>query len=112
MQDRQSKKAAIEAFKEKKVETGVVLIVHGPTGTRFIGVARNLESYERQMRFALNTGGYPMRAFQALWSEAKGDGFVFEIQDRLGPDVPPYLINSALSDLQKRWVAALGATKL
>lgn len=77
------RKAAIAAYKERKVIGGIYAVRCRATDRRWIGWAPNLSTIQNRLWFALRLGTSPHRTLQAAWTEHGGESFVLEEVERL-----------------------------
>lgn len=110
--NRQDRKAAVVAFKERKRAWGVYTVICTATGEAWVGRSRHLESQKNGLWFTLKWGSCRQGSLQAAWN-IHGEGeFRFEELDRLAEDFPQL---SAMDELRKRqslWCARLRATPM
>lgn len=82
----EDRKAAVRAYKERKVEAGIYAIRCGPSGECWVGHAPDLSTIQNRLWFTLRQGGNPHRALQAAWEAHGPDGVTFEVVERFGDD--------------------------
>jgi hypothetical protein len=104
------RKAAVAAYKRRKVVGGVYLVTRVPTGECWIGSANDLSTVKNRIWFTLGLGRSPWPALQAAWSAHGAAALRFEEIDRLDEDMPPYARESALKERLAKWREELGAT--
>ena len=110
--DRETRKAAVAAYKERKPAHGVYAVICTATGEAWVGCSRHLETERNGLWFALRLGTSPYRSLQAAWTQHGEREFRFEELDRLREDFPAL---SRADELKKRralWCARLQATAL
>ena len=101
------RKAAVAAYKERKVVAGIYAVRCRATGQRWIGRAADLATVQNRIWFGLRLGSDPHPTLQAAWHEHGADSFVFEEIERLEEEaLVPEL---ALRDRLAHWRAALQA---
>jgi hypothetical protein len=110
--NREERKAAIAAYKERKPAFGVYSVICEATGEAWVGRSRHLETQQNGLWFALRQGGSPHRTLQAAWTRHGEDAFRFEELDRLLEDFPALTRMDELKRRQALWKARLGATAL
>ncbi len=110
--DRVARKAAIEAYKERKAACGVFAVICSATGEAWVGQSRNLDAQQNGLWFTLKHGTNPCRALQAAWAEHGAEAFRFEELERLRDDYPTIGVRDELKRRQALWVTRLHATKL
>lgn len=110
--DRQARKAAIAACKERKPACGVYAVICTATGEAWVGQSRNLDSQQNGLWFSLKHGGSPYRALQAAWDLHGADAFKFEDLDRLRDDFPALNRPNELKRRQSLWATRLQASSI
>ena len=103
------RKAAIAAYKEKKVVAGIYVVRSVPTGKVWIGSAPNLDTIQNRIWFALRQNANNNRALQSAWNELGANAFAFEIVERLDEETSSYFQAAALKDRLQHWRSALDA---
>jgi hypothetical protein len=97
--DRQSQKAAIAAYKERKPAFGVYAVICTATGQAWVGSSRHVDTQQSGLWFSLRLGSSPHASLQAAWKEHGEQAFRFEELERLREDFPEI---SRLPELKKR----------
>ena len=105
--DRQARKAATAAYKERKPAFGVFAIVCRATGEAWVGKSRHLDTQQNGLWFTLKHGTSPHRALQAAWTEHGEGEFRFEELERLREDFPALSRGDELKRRQALWTARL-----
>lgn len=107
----ENRKAAIAAYKERQVATGVFALRFVGSDEVWVGGARDLAGIENRMRFALRHGGHPRPRLQAAWNAAGESAFGFEVIEtlELEDDASDFVRASRLKDRVAHWRAALSA---
>ena len=110
--DRQSRKAAVAAYKERKPACGVYAVICTATGEAWVGHSNHLDTRRNGLWFALRQGSSPFASLQAAWTLHGESEFRFEELDRLGDD---FSALGRLDELRRRqalWQARLHAAAL
>lgn len=103
------KKAAIAAYKERKV-VGAIYAVHcRATDRRWIGWAPNLATIQNRLWFALRLGTSPHRTLQLAWREHGGESFVLEEVERLDDEPSAFVRDRTAKERHAHWCAVLEA---
>ncbi len=102
------RKAAIAAYKERKVEAGIYAIRCPATGQTWVGQAPDLSTIRNRIWFTLRMGSHRNRVLQEAWA-AHGDSFAFEVLERLDEELPAYLKGDALKERAAHWASTLDA---
>lgn len=106
--DKANRKAAREAAREAKRDAGIFAF-RGETGV-WVGRSPVLASAENRLRFTLRQGGgFLPDALTAAWAAAAGEGFRFEVLERLDPETPALLVADALKARAALWRDRLAA---
>ncbi|MFN3514411.1 MAG: GIY-YIG nuclease family protein [Phenylobacterium sp.] len=110
--DRQSRRAAIAAYKERKPAYGVFAVICNATGEAWVGCSRHVDNQQNGLWFGLRLGTSPHASLQAAWKQHGEEAFRFEELERLREDFPEI---SRMNELKKRqglWRARLQAAAL
>ncbi|OYX34473.1 MAG: hypothetical protein B7Y99_05505 [Caulobacterales bacterium 32-69-10] len=110
--DRQDRKAAIAAYKDRKPALGVYAVVCTATGEAWVGHSRHVDTQRNGLWFTLRLGTSPYPSLQAAWGRHGEEAFRFEELERLRDDFPEI---SRLDELKKRqalWRSRLQASAL
>ena len=110
--DRQARKAAAAAYKERKPAYGVFAVICIATGEAWVGQSRHLDTQRNGLWFGLKHGTSPHRSLQAAWKLHGPDDFRFEELERLREDFPPLNRPDELKRRQILWTARLHALPL
>jgi hypothetical protein len=105
------RKAAIAAFKERKVEAGIYAVRCSGSGQAWVGRSPTIDTVRTRLWFMLRTGGNSHPELQAAW-DAHGEGsFSFEVLERLDEEqtVTPYIRDATLKERMAHWREELGA---
>lgn len=103
------KKAAIAAYKERKVAGGIYAVRCRTTDRRWIGWAPNLSTIQNRLWFALRLGSSPHHTLQAAWNEHGGENFTLEEVERLDDEEIPFVRDRVARERHAHWRAALKA---
>ena len=109
---RDEKKAAIAAYKERKTTPGVYAVRCVTTGFCWVGGAPNLDTIKNRLWFTLNQGNSPHQSLQKMWRDQSAEAFVFEEIEQLDDDLSDYARDRALKDRLAHWAEKLHAEKL
>ena len=105
------RKAAIAAYKERKVFAGIFAVGCAATGQAWVGQALNLEKVQNRIWFTLRQGGHPCRSLQAAWKAHGGAGLTFAECERLDEDETEtaYIRDALLKERMSHWLSELKA---
>jgi hypothetical protein len=107
-----NRKAAMDAYRERKVEAGVYAVRCLPSGQVWVGRAPDLSTIQNRLWFTLRHGGSRHRDLQAAWTLHGADAFAFEIVERLSDEDMEYGRDRKLKALLGRWTVALQAAPI
>src|ERR1051325_4028100 len=103
--DKDQRKAAIAAYKERKPAVGIYALRCCATGQVWVDQTLTLDTIRNRLWFSLRQGRRPLPGLQQAWSAHGGDSFAFEELERLPEDVPPYARDSLLAQRRDYWRA-------
>ncbi|AWN42815.1 GIY-YIG nuclease family protein [Methylobacterium durans] len=110
--DRQARKAAIAAYKERKPAWGVYAVICTATGEAWVGRSLHVDNHRNGLWFTLRQGSSPHASLQAAWREHGEREFRFEELERLRDDFPEVARTSELKARQELWCSRLQASAL
>ncbi len=110
--DRQDRKAAVAAYKERKPAFGVFAVICNATGQAWIGTSRHVDTQKNGLWFALKLGSSPYPGLQAVWRDHGEGAFRFEELERLREDFPELGRGDELKRRQALWRDRLQASTL
>ena len=111
--DRQSRKAAVAAFRERKSEPGIYALTCRPTNERWVGRASDVATIWNRLSVALKMASTPHRSLQAAARKHGAGAFTFEVVERIEEtDASPALVAAILKRRLDHWREALGATAI
>ena len=106
------RRAAVAAFKERKVVSGVFVVRCPPSGEAWVGASRNLEAQENSLWFSLRHGAHINKTLQAAWDAHGPDAFAFEVLERLADDLSDLRRLDELKARAAQWRATLNCSAL
>jgi hypothetical protein len=106
------KKAAVAAYKERKVAAGIFAVRCAASGQVWVGQAPNLDTIQNRTFFTLRQGNHPSRDLQAAWAAHGADSFTFEAVERLPDEEIPYARAALLKERAAHWRAALNGAPI
>ena len=110
--DRQERKAAVAAYKERKAVWGVYAVICTATGETWVGKSLHVDNHRNRLWFSLRMGGERHAGLQAAWNEHGEAAFRFEELDRLREDYPAIGRDDELKKRQALWAQRLAADTL
>ncbi len=109
----EGRKAAVEAYKKRKVESGIYAVRCVPSDQVWIGSAPDLSTIQNRLWFTLRLGNNAHRSLQEAWTAYGSEAFTFEVVERLTDDDDPgYIRTAVLKSLHAHWMAKLNATRI
>lgn len=106
------RKAAIAAYKERKVPAGIYRVRCLASGQVWVGQAPNLDKIENRIWFTLRQGTHRHRGLQEAWLLHGAENFVLEPVEQLDEETDPYLRDRILKSRLAHWSAELGAAAI
>lgn len=107
--NRDDRKAAIAAYKERKVPAGIYAVRCGAAPAPWIGAAPNLDMIRNRIWFTLRHGSHANRAMQAAWRSHGEASFSLEILEVLPEEEVAYVRGRLLTERLAHWRAELDA---
>lgn len=112
MSNTTSRKAAIEAFKQREPHRGIFAVRCTASGRAWVGATPNLEAAHNSTWFMLRLGSHRDAPLQSEWREHGEEAFRFEVLEELAADVQPMLVHDLLKQKKREWAAKEGARTL
>ncbi|MBB2160291.1 GIY-YIG nuclease family protein [Gluconacetobacter sacchari] len=109
---RDERKVAIVAYKERRIESGVYAVRCMASGETWVGGAPDLRTIQNRIWFTLRHRSHPTPSLQQAWHLHGADGLCFEVIERLKDDESPADRDRALKDLVVRWADRLRARRI
>ena len=110
--ERNGKRAARAAYKERKAPAGVYAVRCAASGEVWVGQAPDLDKIWNRIAFTLRGGANRHRALQAAWNAQGAAAFVFEVLERLDEEALDFARQSALKERTAFWRAKLAAAAI
>ena len=107
--NRDQRKAAVTAYRERKAVAGIYAVRCHPSGERWIGRALDLATIQNRLWFTLRQGQCAHRSLQAAWNAHDPADFALDIIERLDEETVGYVRDRTLKDLLAHWCSALRA---
>ncbi len=92
----EDRKAAVAAFKERKIVAGIYALRCLATGQCWAGRALNIDTVQNRLWFTLRQGANPHLSLQAAWREHGAESFAFEELERLDDEALAYVRDGIL----------------
>jgi hypothetical protein len=107
--NREQRKAAVAAYRERKAVAGIYAVVCHASGERWIGRAPDLHTIQNRLWFTLRQGSCLHPALQAAWNQHGPDAFSVDIIERLERETLVYVRDGLLKDRLSHWCSTFGA---
>jgi hypothetical protein len=108
----EDRKAAIAAYKERKVIAGIYAVRCTATGEVWVGRWPNVATIQNRIWFTLRQGSHPNPELQACW-RANGEAhFRFDILEAMDEEASTYVRDSLLKERAAHWRSTLGAKSM
>lgn len=107
---KQDRKAAIAAYKERKAVPGVFAVRCDASGEAWVGEWADVEKIQNRIWFTLKQGAHRNAELAAAWAKYGEDQFRFEVLERLDEKDDTFFSPSAfLKTRAAHWRLALNA---
>lgn len=104
------KKAAIKAYKERKVAAGIYLVRCAASGGIWVGQTPNLEGIQNRIWFTLRNGSHPQQDLQRAWRDHGAEkSLTFDVIEQLPEEESAYVRDALLKERLAHWRATLQA---
>jgi len=103
------RKAAVAAYKERKVAIGIYAIRCLPTGEVWCGRALDLGAIQNRLWFTLRQNNCRHTSLQAAWNARGETAFVLEEIERLDDETLAYVRDRVLKERLAHWCAVQNA---
>ncbi|OYX13269.1 MAG: hypothetical protein B7Z15_07855 [Rhizobiales bacterium 32-66-8] len=108
----EDRKAAVTAYKERKIERGLYAVRCTSSGEVWIGGSPDLSKIQNRLWFTLRHGGNTHRSLQAAWDAYGADAFTFEIVERLVAEESGYIREKVMTARLAHWAGKLQAVRI
>lgn len=105
------KRAAVTAYRERKILGGVYRVSCSASGEMWVGFWSDLATIQNRLWFSLRQGASPNPAMQRAWQQHGAEQFQFEVLEPIEApeDVSAPLHRAMLKDRATLWLARLKA---
>ena len=103
----EAKKAAIDAYRERKTVAGIYVVRCAGSGQAWVGRTPNLDTIQNRIWFSLRMGNHSNRDLQGAWTTHGGDSFSFEAVEPLKEEELAYVRDTLLKERAAHWRSAL-----
>jgi hypothetical protein len=108
--NKDERKAAVAAYKERKPAAGIFAVRCAPSGQVWVGQTPNLGTIQNRIWFTLRLGTSSNRDLQSAWSAHGGENFTFEPLEQLEDEELPYVRDAVLKERALHWRSMLNAS--
>ena len=108
------RRAAVAAYKERKVRAGIYAVRCTASDQLWIGSAPDLSTIQNRLWFTLRQAANTHRSLQEAWCTHGSEAFTFEIIEQLPEDAEEsgYLREAALKNRHMHWLAKLNGIRI
>jgi hypothetical protein len=113
--NKEERKVAIAAYKERKPSIGVFAVRCAATGEVWVGTSPNLDKAQNKVWFSLRMGNSFYRSLQIAWIRHGEGSFSFEMLERikdLEDEDSVYIRKTQLAERARFWREKFGAEDL
>ncbi len=107
--EKQSRRAAVAAYKERKAPAGIYAVTCAATGGRWLGSTPDLSTVQNRLWFTLRMGSHRNTAMQAAWKAHGEESFSIEEIEALPDEDDAYLRGKLLAQRLAHWMDELKA---
>jgi hypothetical protein len=105
----EERRAAIAAYKERKIAGGVYLVRCGASGEIWVGRWTNVDAIQSRIWFTLRQGTNPNHELLGSWRRHGENQFQFEVLERVDDEDSSYIRSAFLKERAAHWRSALNA---
>jgi len=106
------RKAALRAYKERKLRSGIYAVRDTGSGRAWAGAARDLDATRNGLWHTLNDGRHLDKALQAEWNRLGEGRFEYVVLDVITEEMTPLVLKETLKAKLAQWAALLATTPL
>lgn len=103
------RKAAIAAYKERKISAGIYAVLCRPLNRRWIGRAADLDKIQNRLWFTLRQNSSPHPGLQAAWNSHGAEAFTLDVLERLDDEALVFVRDRIFTERTAHWCAVHGA---
>jgi hypothetical protein len=103
------RKAAVAAYRERKIAAGIYAVRCIANGAVWVGQAPDLSTIQNRLWFTLRLGNCPHRSLQDAWGAEGAEAFKFEILERLDEEEIEFVRVRLLKARLMHWAEKLQA---
>lgn len=110
--DRQERKAAVAAYRQRKPAFGIFAVICTATGEVWVGTSRTVDTHKNRIWFELGIETHANGALQSAWKAHGAAEFRYEELDRLREDFPEFERDDELKKRLDLWQKRLRAARV
>jgi hypothetical protein len=107
--NRDDRKVAVAAYKERKSQAGIYVVRCAPSGQCWIGAAPDLSTIWNRLSFGLRQGVAAPASLQSAWATHGAESLSFEIVETVDADDLSYGRDRKLRERRDQWCEAMKA---
>jgi hypothetical protein len=107
-----ARKAAVAAYKERKVVGGIYAVRCEASGEAWVGQWPDIETIQTRLWFTLRHGTVPQKDLLEAWHKHGEARFSFEILEKLEEETSSYIRASNLKERASFWREKLRANSI
>lgn len=108
----EDRKAAVNAYKERKIERGLYAVRCTSSGEVWVGGAPDLSRIQNRLWFTLRQGVNPHPSLQAAWDAHGAEAFTFEIVERFAEEEIGHVRERLMKERMAHWASQLQAVRI
>lgn len=108
----EDRKAAVSAYKEREVESGIYAVRCEASGEVWVGSSPDLSKIQNRLWFTLRQGTNTHRSLQSAWNAHGAEAFSFETVERLDTEEIGYIHARVLKERLIQWAEQLRAVRI
>lgn len=110
--DTERRKAALAAYKQRKVARGIYAMRCAQADAVWVGASRDLDKAENRLRFMMRHDRRLDPVLRAAYHAHGEKAFSFEVLERLDDDIATVSIGRILKEKHQDWLSRLNARKI
>ena len=109
---KEDRKAAVGAYKERKVAAGIYAVRCAPSAEVWVGRAPDLSTIQNRIWFTLRQGSNSHRSLQQAWHSHGAEALSFDVLEQVADEDSAYVRDRVLESRLVHWTAELQATRI
>ncbi len=107
-----NKKAALAAYKERKIPVGIFAVRCAASAEAWVGQSPNLQAIQNRLWFALRLGSCEHKDLQKAWNDYGAGNVTFDVLERMTDEEPSFDRDTLLKERTAHWRKTLGAKSI